>query len=195
MNSEKVGKLIYQLRKEKKLTQKQLADIINVSDKAISKWERGAGCPDITLLTQLSKALNISIDRILDGELDLNKIDSGNINKIRFYVCPNCSNIITATSDTSITCCGRPLNALKAKASDLEHHLNIEEIEDDFYITFSHEMSKSHYINFIAYVTSDRVFLVRLYPEQASGVRFAKIYGGTFYFGCNRDGLWVQKDE
>ena len=81
MNSEKVGKLIYQLRKEKKLTQKQLADIINVSDKAISKWERGAGCPDITLLTQLSKALNISIDRILDGELDLNKIDSGNINK------------------------------------------------------------------------------------------------------------------
>jgi transcriptional regulator with XRE-family HTH domain len=54
MDNSKVGELIYRLRKEKGLTQKQLADQMNISDRTISKWERGYGCPDVTLLPSLS---------------------------------------------------------------------------------------------------------------------------------------------
>ena len=54
MDLSKVGKLIYTLRKEKDMTQKQVADLMHISDKAISKWERGLGCPDVSLLPELS---------------------------------------------------------------------------------------------------------------------------------------------
>ena len=68
MNNEKFGKLISEARKEKKLTQKDLAKILQVTDKAISKWERGKSYPDITLLETLSEALNISVVELLKGE-------------------------------------------------------------------------------------------------------------------------------
>ena len=55
MDNRKVGELIYHLRKEKQLTQKQLADQMNISDRTISKWERGCGCPDVTLLQSIRK--------------------------------------------------------------------------------------------------------------------------------------------
>lgn len=68
MNNEKFGKLISEARKEKNLTQKELAKILNVTDKAISKWERGKSYPDISLLEPLSEALNISVVELLKGE-------------------------------------------------------------------------------------------------------------------------------
>lgn len=68
MNNEKFGKLISEARKEKNLTQKGLAKILNVTDKAISKWERGKSYPDISLLEPLSEALNISVVELLKGE-------------------------------------------------------------------------------------------------------------------------------
>ena len=68
MNNEKFGKLISEARKEKSLTQKKLAKILNVTDKAISKWERGKSYPDISLLEPLSEALNISVVELLKGE-------------------------------------------------------------------------------------------------------------------------------
>ena len=52
MDCSKIGKLIYNLRKEKDMTLKQIADLMNISDKTISKWERGLGCPDISLLPE-----------------------------------------------------------------------------------------------------------------------------------------------
>ena len=61
MNYEKIGEFIKTKRKEMNLTQKELAERINVTDKAISKWERGQGCPDVSLLEVLSKELNVSI--------------------------------------------------------------------------------------------------------------------------------------
>ena len=64
----KIGAFIANLRKEKNLTQKDLADILHVTDRAISKWERGKGCPDISLLDDLSKTLDVSILEILKGE-------------------------------------------------------------------------------------------------------------------------------
>ncbi|MDD4378167.1 MAG: helix-turn-helix transcriptional regulator, partial [Eubacteriales bacterium] len=69
MDCKKVGILIHGLRKEKNLTQKQLADAMNISDKTISKWERGLGCPDVSLLHELSNVLNVNIEKILLGDL------------------------------------------------------------------------------------------------------------------------------
>ena len=68
MDKEKTGQLITELRKEKGLTQKQLADALNVTDKAVSKWERGLSFPDISMLEPISELLEVSIMEILAGE-------------------------------------------------------------------------------------------------------------------------------
>jgi len=68
MNSKKIGDYIYLLRKAKNLTQKDLADQLGVTDKAVSKWERGAGYPDISILRPLSDVLGTSINELLEGE-------------------------------------------------------------------------------------------------------------------------------
>ncbi len=67
MDYQKVGALIAKMRKEKELTQKQLADKLGVTDRAVSKWERGLGCPDVSLLESLSRILEVSILEILKG--------------------------------------------------------------------------------------------------------------------------------
>jgi len=193
MDCSKVGNLILTLRKEKRWTQKQLADKMNISDKTISKWEKGLGCPDVSLLKELSEILEVNIEKILQGDLEPNEADGGNMKRLKFYVCPNCGNVITSTGEAEISCCGRKLNVLSAKPSDEKHHLKVETIEDDYYITFSHEMTKEHYLNFIAYVSYDKVLLVRLYPEQGSEVRFPVLRQGKLYFGCNKHGLWVNE--
>lgn len=68
MNSEKIGAFIRALRKEKNLTQKDLAEILQCTDKAISRWETGRGIPEISFLIPLSKALGISVNELLMGE-------------------------------------------------------------------------------------------------------------------------------
>lgn len=70
MDKEKTGKLIKELRKKNGLTQLQLAEKLHVSDKAVSKWERGLSLPDIDLLEPLSAELHIRIDELLSGQLD-----------------------------------------------------------------------------------------------------------------------------
>nr|WP_302596831.1 helix-turn-helix domain-containing protein [uncultured Cellulosilyticum sp.] len=193
MDCIKVGKLIYSLRKEKNMTQKQVADAMGISDKTISKWERGLGCPDVSLLSELSNVLGVNVEKILLGDLTPNEMDGGNMKRIKFYVCPNCGNVINGTGEGEISCCGRKLTALVAKPVDEAHALEIEEIEDDYYITFNHDMTKAHYISFVAYVCSDRVLLIKLYPEQNPAVRFPRMQRGTLYFYCNNDGLWQQR--
>ncbi|MDR0325488.1 MAG: helix-turn-helix domain-containing protein [Oscillospiraceae bacterium] len=68
MNSEKMGQFIAELRKSRQMTQKDLAERLNVSDKAVSKWERGLSCPDIALLSPLSEVLGITATELLNGE-------------------------------------------------------------------------------------------------------------------------------
>lgn len=194
MDCSKIGKLILNMRKEKNMTQKEVADAMNISDKTVSKWERGLGCPDVSLLNDLSKVFGVNIEKILLGDLEPNDDDGGNMKRIKFYVCPNCKNIVSNTGEAEISCCGRKLEALVAKPEDNEHKVKIDEIENDYYITFSHEMKKSHFITFVAYVVFDRVLIVRLYPEQASEVRFPKMYRGKLYFYCNKHGLWVKEN-
>ena len=69
MDAQRTGKLINYLRSKKGITQKELAELINVSDKAVSKWERGDGCPDVGILPALAKALGTDVDSLLKGEL------------------------------------------------------------------------------------------------------------------------------
>jgi len=192
MDCSKVGKLILSLRKEKKMTQKEVADAMNISDKTISKWERGLGCPDVSLLSDLSHILGVNIEKILLGDLEPNDADGGNMKRIKFYVCPHCGNVVSNTGEAEISCCGRQLEPLIAKPEDNAHKIGIDEIEEDYYITVPHEMSKSHYISFVAHVACDRVLIVRLYPEQAAELRFPKMYGGKLYFYCSQHGLWVK---
>jgi len=191
MDCSSVGKLILRLRKEKGMTQSQLANKMNISDKAVSKWERGLGCPDVSLLGELSKALGVNVEKILLGDLEPNDADGGNMKRIKFFVCPNCGNTLTATGEAEVSCCGRKLAVLIPKPADGMHKLTIEGVEDDLYITFAHEMEKTHYLSFVAYVACDRVLLVKLYPEQSGEVRFPKMYGGKLYFYCSQHGLWV----
>ena len=68
MEQQKIGKFIHDLRKEKEMTQKQLADCVGVSDKTISKWETGRGIPDTAIMGELCKVLGISINELLSGE-------------------------------------------------------------------------------------------------------------------------------
>lgn len=196
MNPEKIGSLIFQLRKEKNLTQKQLGEKLELSDKTISKWERGLGCPDISLLRDISKIFNVNIEKILLGDLQENDINGGNMKRIKFYVCPSCGNVINSTGDGDFSCCGRKLEALVPKVMDENHSINIEEVENDYYVEINHEMTKDHFISFVAYVTYDRVLLIKLYPEQSPTVRFPRLCGkferGKFYMYCNQHGLLMK---
>jgi transcriptional regulator with XRE-family HTH domain/desulfoferrodoxin (superoxide reductase-like protein) len=193
IDNNKTGELILALRKERNLTQKQLADVLNLSDRTISKWERGIGCPDVSLLNKLSEVFEVSIDRILAGDLASNEKDSGNMRKIKFYVCPICGNALFSTGKADISCCGRKLAPLSAKANIENHEMVVAEVEDDYYITIDHEMSKTHFVSFVAFVGFDRVFFIKLYPEQNAEIRFSKQPGYKLYAYCSLHGLWEER--
>ncbi len=75
MNQEKIGKFIAELRKQKKLTQEQLAEKLGITKNAVSKWERGLGLMDLSLLKPLSEILGVSVTEILNGEKIDEEID------------------------------------------------------------------------------------------------------------------------
>ena len=89
MKMEKVGDFIRKKRKDKNLTQKELAKELGVSDKAISKWERGICCPDISLLKELSSILGVSVNELLAGEeiekLEKEKTDDVLVDSVKQY--------------------------------------------------------------------------------------------------------------
>jgi desulfoferrodoxin (superoxide reductase-like protein)/DNA-binding XRE family transcriptional regulator len=189
----RVGKLILALRKEKGMTQRQLADEMNISDKTVSKWERGLGCPDVSLLGELSDILGVNIGKILAGDLEPNGANGGNMNRIQFFVCPTCGNVLFSTGEADISCCGRKLAMLTMTAGSANHSMSVEIIEEEYYITIDHEMTKNHYISFVAFVGYDRVLLVKLYPEQNAELRFPKMHGSKLFAYCNEHGLWENK--
>lgn len=192
MDCEKVGELIRSLRIECGLTQKQLADAMNISDKTVSKWERGLGCPDISLLPELSILLKVNIEKILSGDLNPNELLGGNMRMTQFYVCSECGNIMTSTGNAELSCCGRKLEALVPEKANETHVLQLETIEDEWYIETSHEMTKVHYISFIAFVTGEKMYLVKQYPEWGIHLRLPKMGHGKLYHYCNQHGLFYQ---
>lgn len=193
MNNYITGATIKRLREEKELTQARLADKIGVSAKAVSKWETAKGLPDITLIEPLAKALGVSVAELMSGDTVINKNVSANILRSKFYVCPVCGNIIRTTGDTVISCCGITLPPLEAEETDATHEIKLEKVEDEYYLTVNHEMTKTHFISFVAHLTSDKVNFVKFYPEGNAETRMQLRGKGWLYLYCNRHGLMKQK--
>ena len=78
---------------------------------------------------------------------------------------------------------------LEAEEPDDDHRVTIEPVEDEKFITVSHPMTKSHFISFLAYVTSDKVHFVKLYPEGNAETRMQFRGRGYLYLYCNKHGL------
>ena len=192
MDQIKTGELIKQLRTQLGLTQKQLAQRINVSDKAVSKWECGNGCPDVSLLGELAEVLGTDIQVLLTGEIDKNESEKGDIKKLKFYICKECGNIITATGDASVTCCGSKLCALEPRKAEPSEQLDIQDIGGEWYITSNHEMTKQHYISFVAYVSDSSVMIFRQYPEWSIQIHLPMYRYGRLVWYCSRCGLVYQ---
>ena len=178
------------LRENKKLTQEELAQKIFVTSKAVSKWETGKGFPDVGLLESLGKALDVSVIELLSGEDITNLNKACNMAKGKFYVCPVCGNVIQTTGEAVISCCGITLPPLEAEAPDAEHFLKVETVEDEYYVTMNHPMTKEHYISFIAAISDQGVQLVKLYPEGNAEARFKISRVKKLYAYCNRHGLF-----
>lgn len=189
MNQYVTGTVIRQLREKKRLTQAQLAEILDVSGKTISKWETGRGLPDISLLQPLASALGVSVMELISGDTVVNKNKSANLLRSQFYVCPICGNVIHATGQAAISCCGVVLPALEAEEVDQAHSITIQQVEDEEFLCVKHPMTKSHFISFLAYVTSDRFQMVKLYPEGNADCRFRFQGRGYLYLYCNHHGL------
>ncbi len=184
------GAVIKELREKNNMTQVELAERLKVSDKTVSKWETGKGYPDITLLEPISACFKISVTELLSGQAISNMNISANMIRSKFYVCPVCGNAIHGMGEAVINCHGVRLLPLEAEMSDENHKIFIEKVEDEYFVQIEHEMTKKHYISFIAAVSSDRLQLVKLYPEGNPEARF-KINGvKRIYFCCNRDGLF-----
>jgi len=190
MDARQIGNVIYTLRKEQGMTQRELAELLHIGAKTVSKWERGQGCPDVSLLENLAEHLNVTVEQILSGELPKKQKDSGNVARMKFYLCPHCGIVLMGTGICYPVCCGRRLKPAVAQAADEEHQLRWERIEDDYYITYDHPQDKAHYLQFAALVSSDRMEFVRLYPEQDGSFRMACRRKGTMYYGCSRHGLF-----
>lgn len=187
------GQTIKNLRERKGITQAQLADMLGVSSKTVSKWETAKGLPDITLIEPLANALSVSVMELMTGKTVVNKNISSNILRSKFYVCPLCGNIIRTTGDAVISCCGITLPPLEAEDTDDEHHITIQKVEDEQFIIINHDMTKEHFISFVAHLTSDRVQFVKFYPEGNAETRLNLRGGGYLYIYCNKHGLMRKK--
>ena len=192
MDQNKTGSLIRVLRLEHAMTQHTLAQALEVTDQAVSKWERGLGCPDVSLLPRLAQTLHVPLERLLAGELDQKEPDGGSMRNITFYVCPQCGNLMTATGAPLLSCCGRTLEPLTAQKPDEAHRLTVEPVEDEWFLTAPHPMEKSHYLSFAALVKGDQVVLVKRWPEWDFQVRFPRRGHGMLFWYCTRHGLFRQ---
>jgi len=193
MNTYVTGTTIRQLREARNMTQGALAEKIGVSSKTISKWETAKGLPDISLLQPLARALGISVIELMNGERILNKNVSANMLRSKFYVCPICSNVIHTFGNAVVSCCGITLPALEAEETDDDHMVTIENVEDEHFVTVHHPMTKQHYISFVAFVSSDRIQMVKLYPEGNAQTRLQLRGMGSLYYYCNQHGLFRKK--
>lgn len=190
MNLNNIGAVIRELREKNNITQAQLAAKLNVSDKTVSKWETGKGYPDITLLESIAKELDISITELLSGSPVSNMNVSSNMLRSKFYVCPVCGNMIHTMGEAVISCHGVQLIPATAEPLDDMHNVDIEIVEDEYFVQVEHDMTKEHYISFIAAASPDRMQMVKLYPEGDSSARFKIRAVKRIYFYCNRDGLF-----
>ena len=193
MDAYVTGAAVKALRESRGMTQAELAEKIGVSSKTVSNWETGKGLPDISLLQPLAGALGISLIELMNGEHITNKNISANMMRCKFYVCPVCGNVIHAMGSAVVSCCGIALPPLEAEEPEEDHAVTVEPVEDEQFITVHHSMTKAHFISFIAFVTTDRLQLVKLYPEGDAQTRLQLRGRGYLYYYCNRHGLFRKR--
>ena len=193
MNTYVTGNIVKQLREKRNMTQAELAEKIGVSSKTISKWETGKGLPDISLLQPLAQALGLSVIELMNGQHIINNNVSANMLRSKFCICPICGNTIHMLGNTLVSCCGITLPALEAEEADDDHSITIENVEDEHFITIHHPMTKTHYISFVAFVTSDRIQMVKLYSESNAETQLQLRGMGYLYYYCNQHGLFKKK--
>ena len=184
------GATIKSLREQCGMTQAQLAHVLSVSDKAVSKWETGAGYPDITLLEPIAAALRTSVAELLAGASVRNANVSANMLRSHFYVCPICGNSIHAMGEAHVSCHGITLPPLKPEPIDDDHMVHASCTGDELYVQVDHPMDKQHHILFLAAVSPDCVQIVRLYPEGAAAAHFRRSGVRDLYLYCNKDALF-----
>ena len=190
LNQYVTGAVIRRLREQRRLTQQQLADRLLVSEKTISKWENGRGYPDISLVEPLASALGVSLIELFSGNSVINTNRAFNMQRIKVYVCPICGNVLLSSGEATVSCCGIVLPILEIESEDVSHHIIIRQIEDEYYVTLSHEMSKTHYISFIIAVKDDGFEIRKLYPEGNPEARFKRDRIRYLYYFCNQHGLF-----
>lgn len=112
--------------------------------------------------------------------------------KAKYAVCPACGSITLTTGEAEISCCGRKLAALVTKKADAGEKLTVEPVENEWYITSPHAMTKEDYISFVAFQTGDRVQLVKQYPEWDLQVRIERRGRGMLLWHSAKEGLLYQ---
>lgn len=192
MDQQKTGALIRRLRQHRGMTQRMLAEEICVSDKTISKWERGCGVPDVGLLPPLAAALGTDAETLLRGEWNENDRSNGNMKKIRFYACPSCGNLLFSTDGAELACCGRKLSPLLPKKPDAENSLTIRNSDGQWFVTSVHPMERTHYVSFLAFLNGDTLLVRKLYPEWNLETNLPFFVHGTLLWYCTQDGLFEQ---
>ena len=192
MDHRKTGGLISALRRQMGLTQRQLADRLMLSDRTISKWERGLGAPDVSLLPQLARELQVSIEALLAGELEENDPTGGNMKQSHYYVCRTCGALTVSTGGAIVSCCGKQLEETLPQKAAPEERLSVAQMEDEWYLTSDHPMTKDHFISFVAFATGDQLQLVKRWPEWDLQVRLPRRGHGILLWYCSRHGLFWQ---
>ena len=115
------GTVIKELREKYHLTQAELAEKLNISDKTVSKWETAKGYPDISLLEPIAKIFDISVTELISGNAVINMNVSANMLRSKFYVCPVCGNSIHSMGEAVIQCHGIILTPCQAEKTDENH--------------------------------------------------------------------------
>ena len=193
MDSQRIGRAIREARESRGMTQNELGERIGVGGKAVSKWENGKGLPDISLLARLGGQLGLSVTELLSASPVSNRNRGGNMLRSRFYLCPVCGNVLHSMGESMVSCCGIVLPPMEAESVDAQHAVEIRQVEDEHFVCIRHEMTKQHYISFVAFLTSDRMQFVKLYPEGEAQTRLQLRGRGWLYLCCNRHGLMRQK--
>lgn len=134
----------------------------------------------------------MSVTELIAGTAVYNANVSANMLRSKFYVCPVCGNVIHSMGEAAISCHGVLLEPAEAENEDEKHRAVIESVEDEYYISIDHPMTKDHYVSFAAAAGSDGLQLVKLYPEGNAEFRFKRRGVRRLYYYCNRDGLFYK---
>ena len=193
MNTYVTGNTIKRLREAKCMTQAELGEKLGVGGKAVSKWECGAGAPDIALLPRLSELLGVDTEALLRGELGENAPSPGNLRRMRFYACPDCGNLLFSLEGAEVSCCGRRLPALTPRKAEEGERLSVTLSDGDWYVAAAHPMTREHYVSCLLFLTGDTLLLRKLSPQWDLSARLPYFPRGTLLWYDTRDGLLFQE--